>query len=119
VPSAWDRGKASIRLICLTLGGRVLPTHQVIFGCGLVHAGNDHQLAAINVRHGETALMIAHLEARVRALHPALASIRFTQEWGGPILFPESGRPFYCRRPRSPRALVVGTADMGLPYQFI
>jgi glycine/D-amino acid oxidase-like deaminating enzyme len=52
--------------------------------------------------------MIAHLEARVRALHPALGSIRFTQEWGGPILFPESGRPFYCRRPRSPKALVVG-----------
>jgi glycine/D-amino acid oxidase-like deaminating enzyme len=48
-----------------------------------------------DVRRGEAAERLRWLESRVRHLHPALASVRITHRWGGPILFTEKMRPIF------------------------
>jgi glycine/D-amino acid oxidase-like deaminating enzyme len=47
------------------------------------------------VRRGEAAERLRWLESRVRHLHPALASVRITHRWGGPILFTEKMLPIF------------------------
>ncbi len=89
------------------LWGRVLLNNSVIFGSGLVHLESARELARVDVRSGEAARLLTRLEQRVRGLHPALQSVRFTHRWGGPILFTPSGRPFFAPHPRSPRVVVL------------
>jgi glycine/D-amino acid oxidase-like deaminating enzyme len=48
-----------------------------------------------DVRRGEAAERLRWLENRVRHLHPALASVRITHRWGGPILFTEKMLPIF------------------------
>jgi glycine/D-amino acid oxidase-like deaminating enzyme len=48
-----------------------------------------------DVRRGEAAGRLRWLESRVRHLHPALASVRITHRWGGPILFTEKMLPIF------------------------
>jgi glycine/D-amino acid oxidase-like deaminating enzyme len=48
-----------------------------------------------DVRRGEAAERLRWLENRVRHLHPALASVRVTHRWGGPILFTEKMLPIF------------------------
>ena len=90
------------------LWGRHLRTGGVVFGSGLVHLNHWSELAALNIEEGEAAELIAHLEQRVRGLHPALRDVRFTHRWGGPILIGDSWRPIFARHPQSPLAIVLG-----------
>jgi glycine/D-amino acid oxidase-like deaminating enzyme len=90
------------------LWGRLLANNGVVFGSGLVDIEDSRQLAAINVGSGEAAERLRGLEQRVRGLHPALRSVKFTHRWGGPILFGNAFRPFWGRHPRSRNALVLG-----------
>ena len=93
------------------LWGRLLESNAVIFGAGLVPPyvgppslfplGADsiknrtHDLRRYDVRRGESAERLRWLENRVRHLHPALASVRITHRWGGPILLTKEMRPVF------------------------
>jgi glycine/D-amino acid oxidase-like deaminating enzyme len=93
------------------LWGRLLDSNGVIFGAGLVppYVGTParfplgarsvknrvHDLRRFNVRRGEAAARLRWLEDRIRHLHPALASVRITHRWGGPILLTEKMRPVF------------------------
>ena len=52
--------------------------------------------------------MFDSLESRIRLMHPALADIRFTRRWGGPILFRDNWRPVFEWHPESRNAIVLG-----------
>jgi glycine/D-amino acid oxidase-like deaminating enzyme len=90
------------------LWGRTLRTGGVIFGGGLVHLKDWRELASQDARSGQAAELIARLESRVRALHPVLQNVRFTNRWGGPILIANEWRPVFAQHPRSPRTVVLG-----------
>jgi len=93
------------------LWGRLLESNGVIFGSGLVPAyvglpsrfplgdrpikNAAHNLRRYDVRRGEAAARLRVLEDRVRHLHPALADVRITHRWGGPILLTEGMRPIF------------------------
>ena len=79
-----------------------------MFGGGLVHMDDWRELATQNVEEGEAARLIARLETRVRALHPALENVRFAHRWGGPILIAGEWKPVFEQHPRSPHAIALG-----------
>jgi glycine/D-amino acid oxidase-like deaminating enzyme len=105
------------------LWGRLLDSNGVIFGAGLVppYVGQPalfplgarlarnraYDLRRFDIRRGEAAKRLRWLEDRVRSLHPALASVRFTHRWGGPILFTEEMRPIFGRHPRSKQVMIL------------
>jgi len=105
------------------LWGRLLESNGVIFGAGLVPASNgtpfgaslgahsgkngSHDLHRYDVRRGEAVGRLRWLESRVRHLHPALASVRITHRWGGPILVTEKMRPIFRRHPRNKHVMVL------------
>jgi glycine/D-amino acid oxidase-like deaminating enzyme len=105
------------------LWGRLLDSNGVIFGAGLVPAyvgspsqfplgahsskNTAHGLRRYDVRHGEPATRLRSLEDRVRNLHPALASMRITNRWGGPILLTGGMRPVFRRHPRSKQVMIL------------
>jgi glycine/D-amino acid oxidase-like deaminating enzyme len=90
------------------LWGRTLRSEGVIFGGGLVHLNDWRELASLDAKTGQSAELIARLESRVRALHPVLQNVRFTNRWGGPILIANKWRPVFAQHPRSPRTVVLG-----------
>jgi glycine/D-amino acid oxidase-like deaminating enzyme len=90
------------------LWGRLVNQNQIIFGSGLVSVENWRGLPAINVHSGPAFDRLADLKKRVTRLHPALAGIRFSHEWGGPILIGEQWRPVFHHHTCSDRALVLG-----------
>jgi glycine/D-amino acid oxidase-like deaminating enzyme len=93
------------------LWGRLLESNGVVFGSGLVPAyigppssfplGDSsmknaaHNLHRYDVTRGEAAARLHWLENRVRHLHPALANVRITHRWGGPILLTEGMLPVF------------------------
>jgi len=93
------------------LWGRLLDSNAVIFGAGLVPPylgppslfplgssstkNRAHDLRRYDVRRGESAERLRWLENRVRQLHPALAAVRITHRWGGPILLTKEMRPIF------------------------
>ena len=105
------------------LWGRLLESNGVVFGAGLVPASNgtpfgaslgshsgkngSHDLRRYDVRKGEAVGRLRWLESRVRHLHPALASVRITHRWGGPILVTEKMRPIFRRHPRNKHVMVL------------
>src|SRR6266478_1094781 len=110
------------------LWGRLLESNGVIFGSGLVPAyigppsrfplgarsskNAAHNLRRYDVRQGQAAARLRWLEDRVRHLHPALANVRITHRWGGPILLTEKMRPLFHwftpkGHPRSQQAIVL------------
>jgi glycine/D-amino acid oxidase-like deaminating enzyme len=105
------------------LWGRLLESNAAIFGAGLVPAyvgaparfplgdrsikNAARDLHLFDVRRGEAADRLRWLENRVRNLHPALASVRITHRWGGPILLTEKMRPIFHRHPRSKQVMVL------------
>src|SRR5260370_778742 len=105
------------------LWGRLLESNGVIFGAGLVPASNgtpfgaplgaqstkngSHDLRRYDVRRGEAVDRLRWLEDRVRHLPPALASVRITHRWGGPILVTEKMRPIFRRHPRNKHVMVL------------
>jgi glycine/D-amino acid oxidase-like deaminating enzyme len=90
------------------LWGRTLRTEGVVFGGGLVHCEDWRDLNNVDIEIGEAANLIARLESRVRALHPVLKNVRFTNRWGGPILIANEWRPVFAQHPHSPNAVVLG-----------
>jgi len=110
------------------LWGRMLKNGGMIFGSGLVPAFGKWLredtgrvksataevkqlwggLARFDVRHGEPAERLRSLEKRVRALHPALKSVRITHRWGGPILTTKEFMPTFRRHPESSKVVVLG-----------
>ncbi len=105
------------------LWGRLLESDAVIFGAGLVppYVGQPsrfpfdsrsiknrtHDLHRYDVRKGESAARLRWLESRVRHLHPALANVRITHRWGGPILFTEKMLPIFRGHPRSQHVMLL------------
>jgi len=105
------------------LWGRLLESNGVIFGAGLVppYVGTPSRfpldarsiknrardLRRYDVRKGESAARLRWLENRVRHLHPALASVRITHRWGGPILFTEKMLPIFRRHPRNKQVIIL------------
>jgi glycine/D-amino acid oxidase-like deaminating enzyme len=90
------------------LWGRLFDGNRAIFGSGLVHLSDWHELLTLDVAMGEAAELLARLGRRVRALHPALKDVRFSHQWGGPILIAEEWRPVFRHHPQSPRVTVLG-----------
>ena len=90
------------------LWGRLLHGDQVIFGSGLIHLKDWRGLADVDIRVGEAFDLLNLLRKRVHELHPVLADIRFSHEWGGPILVAEESRPVFASHPRSAQAVVLG-----------
>ena len=105
------------------LWGRLLESNGVIFGSGLVPAptslpfrvptgarslkNGTHDLRRYDVHRGQAAARLRWLESRVRRLHPALASVRITHRWGGPILLTEKMLPIFRRHPHSKHVMVL------------
>ena len=90
------------------LWGRVCRNEAIMWGAGLLDPPESGDVAQINLAAEEPLRAFAHLEQRVRGLHPALQEIRFTHYWGGPILFRDDWRPVFAEHPRSSRAIVLG-----------
>jgi len=90
------------------LWGRTLPDRSIIWGAGLVDAPPSGDLQDVDIHSEVPSSMFAKFEKRVHGLHPALASLGFTHEWGGPILFRDDWRPVFDWHPRSRDAVVLG-----------
>jgi glycine/D-amino acid oxidase-like deaminating enzyme len=90
------------------LWGRLLHGNRIIFGSGLVPVKDWRDLTSLDVQSGETSELLARLEKRVINLHPALADVRISHRWGGPILIAEEWRPVFARHPQSADAVVLG-----------
>jgi len=90
------------------LWGRLLARNQVIFGSGLVHLKDWKELKVLDIARGEPAELLASLMRRVRGLHPSLRRVKFTHQWGGPILIGENWTPVFARHPQGAQVLVLG-----------
>jgi glycine/D-amino acid oxidase-like deaminating enzyme len=91
------------------LWGRTRRDNSIVWGAGLVGPENSAGLESIDIASAEPARMFASLEKRIAGLHPALASLRFTHFWGGPILFREDWRPVFDFHPASCHGMVLGS----------
>jgi glycine/D-amino acid oxidase-like deaminating enzyme len=94
------------------LWGRVRPDRSIVWGAGLVQSPDEDDLDRVNIAAPEPAQIFARLEERVRHLHPSLAKTKFTQRWGGPILFRDNWKPVFDWHPQSrahgKNAIVIG-----------
>jgi gamma-glutamylputrescine oxidase len=89
------------------LWGRITTEGRVIFGSGLVFDSSE-RLEQIGLENLSFARAIDTLTRRVRGLHPALADIRFSHAWAGPIAFTEAHMPILTCVPNQRRMLVAG-----------
>ncbi len=83
------------------LWGRVRKDRSIVWGAGLVQSPDADDLEKVDIVAEESAAAFDCLEQRVRHLHPALARIKFTRRWGGPILFRDSWKPVFDWHPLS------------------
>jgi glycine/D-amino acid oxidase-like deaminating enzyme len=90
------------------LWGRTRPDNSIVWGAGLVEAPDSRGVERIDIASDEPSRKLASLENRVRNLHPALATVRFTHRWGGPILFREEWRPVFDWHPENRNGIVLG-----------
>lgn len=90
------------------LWGRLRRDRSIVWGAGLVAAPGSQDLERLDIASEEPARAFAALEGRLRDLHPALAKIRVTHRWGGPILFRENWTPVFQHHPASGNAIVLG-----------
>jgi len=90
------------------LWGRVRRDRSIVWGAGLVAAPGSRDLERLDIVSEEPARAFATLENRVRHLHPALAKVKFTHRWGGPILFRGNWTPVFTHHPASKNAIVLG-----------
>ncbi|MGH9687978.1 MAG: NAD(P)/FAD-dependent oxidoreductase [Candidatus Acidiferrales bacterium] len=90
------------------LWGRLCSNNSIVWGAGLVSPPKSGELVDLDITAPEPSRMFASLERRVRGLHPALASVRFTHQWGGPISFRESWSPAFAQRRQSNDGIVLG-----------
>ena len=78
-----------------------------IFGGGLLFDSKG-DLSQVGIASAEARETLARLEARVRGLHPALASVRVERRWGGPIAFFTGRPPLLTRRPGAANVIAAG-----------
>jgi glycine/D-amino acid oxidase-like deaminating enzyme len=93
------------------LWGRVRRDNSIIFGAGLVQSPDSDDLDGVDISAEEPSRIFTALEGRVRGLHPALKSVRFTHRWGGPIMFRDSWKPVFTWHPEAVKmknAIVIG-----------
>jgi len=93
------------------LWGRVREDNSIIFGAGLVQAPHSDDLNDVDIAAAEVRQIFDSLEKRVRGLHSALSSVRFTHRWGGPIMFRDSWEPIFMWHPKAKKkknAIVIG-----------
>ncbi len=105
------------------LWGRRMKNGGMIFGSGLVPGWGESVrddedsskerklwsgLEGIDGGKGEAAERLHSLEKRVRALHPALKTIKVTHRWCGPILITKHFVPVFRRHPQNKNVLVLG-----------
>jgi glycine/D-amino acid oxidase-like deaminating enzyme len=96
------------------LWGRLLESNALIFGAGLVPpyvgAPSRFPLGARSIKnptHNLHRYDVRKGEAAARHLHPALANVRITHRWGGPILFTEKMLPIFRGHPRSKHVMIL------------
>ncbi len=89
------------------LWGRVLGDGRLVVGAGLVFP-TDGDVGTVRLDTGDGRSQMERLEARVRGLHPALASVGVAARWGGPIAFAESRTPILTRLADAPAVVVTG-----------
>jgi gamma-glutamylputrescine oxidase len=89
------------------LWGRVSADGAVVFGAGLTYGG-PNELAATRIEAGEPCAILGRLERRVHELHPALARVRITSRWAGPIAFRKGAVPLLLRHPEAEHVLIAG-----------
>ncbi|MCG8589455.1 MAG: FAD-binding oxidoreductase [Proteobacteria bacterium] len=100
------------------LWGRRTPDGRLILGAGLV-AAETAAPEAQDVSTGPAAAGLTTLEARLRALHPALAAARVGWRWGGPVVFRPGGVPLLAVSPVEPRIALAGAfAGHGVALGF-
>ena len=93
------------------LWGRARKDRSIVWGAGLVNSPDSDDLDQVDIADAEPSGLFTRLEQRVQQLHPALAKIKFTHRWGGPILFRDSWKPVFDWHPRScgkKNAIVAG-----------
>ena len=93
------------------LWGRVRKDNSIVFGAGLVQSPDSDDLDGVDISAEEPSRIFTALEGRVRGLHPALKSVRFTHRWGGPIMFRDSWKPVFTWHPEAVKmknAIVIG-----------
>jgi glycine/D-amino acid oxidase-like deaminating enzyme len=90
------------------LWGRLCSDNSIIWGAGLVGPPASGNLTEIDITASEPLSMFSSLERRVRGLHPALAAVRFTHRWGGPISFRDGWMPAFAHHPESSDGIVLG-----------
>jgi glycine/D-amino acid oxidase-like deaminating enzyme len=89
------------------LWGRPLGKDRLIFGGGLAFDAAK-RVRQIDLRTPEVAQSLAHLEERVRELHPALADVQVDKRWGGPVAFRSNRSPILCRHESLPGLILSG-----------
>ncbi|HTP68509.1 MAG TPA: FAD-binding oxidoreductase [Dongiaceae bacterium] len=82
--------------------------NAIMFGSGLLFFEDWRDLCTLDIEAGDAPEVFQRLEDRVHKLHPALANVKFTHRWGGPICISDDWKPVFCRHPRSENALVLG-----------
>jgi gamma-glutamylputrescine oxidase len=90
------------------LWGRPYEDNALILGSGLIHLEHWQELATLDIASPEAESLFSRLENRIRAMHPALKSVCFTNKWGGPICIAEGWRPVFEHHPKSKNAIVLG-----------
>ena len=90
------------------LWGRTRVDRSIVWGAGLVDPPRSGDLEEIDIGGEEPSRMFVRLEKRLRGLHPALADLRFTHQWGGPILFRDDWKPVFSWHPQSRHGIVLG-----------
>jgi glycine/D-amino acid oxidase-like deaminating enzyme len=80
---------------------------RLILGGGLGFDASG-EVRRIDCTSAEVVQSFAHLEERVRGLHPALAEIAIAFRWGGPLAFRAGGHPILCRHPDQPKIVLTG-----------
>jgi glycine/D-amino acid oxidase-like deaminating enzyme len=90
------------------LWGRVCSDNSIVWGAGLVSAGDSGSVEQIDIAAEESSRMFASLERRFRQLRPGLEKLNFTHRWGGPILFRDSWEPVFDCHPASESGIVLG-----------
>jgi len=89
------------------LWGRLLG-NAIIFGSGLVHLDDWRELDTLDIYAGSAAELLVRLQKRIRSLHPRLAQVAFTHQWGGPICIADEWQPVFEHHPQSQNAIVLG-----------
>jgi gamma-glutamylputrescine oxidase len=98
------------------LWGRVAPRGEIVFGAGLKY-GTPRELEQIDVGARDSKSILDGLAVRVRRLNPALAHVRISPKWAGPIAFTDKALPLIGPHPANP-AILVAAAYAGHGVAF-